>query len=187
MGKYSRKSKKVLEKKSDIGRSWEAELPFPVSVNSMHCYSVNGVYLSDETRRYYAEVRDILRDTYRQRIFDGRLRAEVILHETDKRRRDINNYTKTLFDSLEGFVYRDDKQIDETILKRGEIKEYAHIKIKITQISDEDERETLKEKVKTDFKNKIKDCKEKAILETCGELMLEKLHTFKLEKKKYKK
>lgn len=44
----------------------------------------------------------------------------VVLHEPDKRRRDVLNYSKMLCDALSLIAILDDHQIDEAIVTRGE-------------------------------------------------------------------
>lgn len=126
-------------------KRFEAVIPFPVSVNDMHFLCRGGLVLSTKTRDFYAAI---------NKQFDGqeidlmtyRLRATVYFHESDKKRRDINNYTKTLFDAFEGIVYKDDRQIDETVLYRAEIMPEPCCRVIFEEICEDDERVTIKKK-----------------------------------------
>tara|TARA_Y100000034_G_scaffold125065_1_gene174149 strand:+ start:871 stop:1110 length:240 start_codon:yes stop_codon:yes gene_type:complete len=59
----------------------------------------------------------------RQKAFpkDQRLKLEVLAMPKDKRRRDLDNLLKILCDALESAgVFKNDSQIDEIIIKRGQ-------------------------------------------------------------------
>lgn len=135
-------------------------LPLPVSNNAMYV-PVNGrVVLSKTVREYYATMYNLLQGEGIVPL-EGRLCVELWIHEPDKRRRDINNMTKSLFDALQRCkVYHDDSQIDETHIYRADIVKDGEIKVFITKIKDEDDRMTVKEqeveKNKTEkFDNKL--------------------------------
>lgn len=97
-------------------------LPYPVSANNLHQPARGGGFiLTHEARVYFSQVKLLLSCSSRETLA-GRLRAEVITHEADCRRRDINNCTKALFDALEASsVYLNDAQIDETLITRGSL------------------------------------------------------------------
>jgi Holliday junction resolvase RusA-like endonuclease len=62
---------------------------------------------------------------------DGRLSVEILLSNHTKRKYDVDNYSKALLDSLIGFAYIDDEQIDDlriTRLKSGHGKAIVNIK-----------------------------------------------------------
>ena len=50
----------------------------------------------------------------------GSVKLTIVLHEPDKRHRDIGNYVKMIADALIAIAYIDDSQVDELIVKRGE-------------------------------------------------------------------
>lgn len=117
-------------------------LPYPVSANRLHMTAMNaGVMLTKEARLYYARVKD---EVYRNGVkvkFTGRLCVTVEVYDPDCRRRDINNYTKSLFDALEqAGIYADDEQIDETHIYRRETRRGGAVRVRIKEISNAPER-----------------------------------------------
>lgn len=168
-------------------KKFEAILDFPVSVNAMHLHTRKGVTLTQETRAYYNNTRSVLSELYKDDLMTGRLRIEVTFYESNKKRRDINNYTKTLFDCLEGYIYKNDDQIDETILKRGEIVETPCIKILIEEIKLNDERITIKQLKAINKKELKKQTIEKEVEKNLTKEALESLKAFQQEFEKLKK
>lgn len=93
----------------------EFDLPFPPSTNT-YWRNVRGkVLISAKGRAYKNEV--YARVLEQHGIFKpltGPLKATVELHLPDKRKRDIDNYFKALFDALaHASVFLDDSQIME--------------------------------------------------------------------------
>lgn len=124
-------------------------LPMPVSNNALHTTTRNGggIILTSKARQYYADMQVLLCE-YMQNTpkFSGRLAVDLWVYEPDKRKRDINNLTKSLFDALEHCgVYGNDFQIDETHIYRKEVVKGGKVHVRITQIKEHDERLTLKE------------------------------------------
>lgn len=94
----------------------EFVLPFPPSVNG-YWRSFRGSQIISEKGRYYrAHVARILRDC---EPLSGRLRAKVYLWMPDRRKRDLDNYQKALFDSLvHAGALVDDSLIDRLVVMR---------------------------------------------------------------------
>lgn len=67
---------------------------------------------------------------------EKRLKAEIVLHYPNKRKFDIDNFTKGIFDSLvkNGFCH-DDEQFDELHIKRGEVVKGGMIEIKVWELN----------------------------------------------------
>lgn len=100
-------------------------IPYPTSSNSLYMPTRHGkgIILTPEARLFFSNVKLLLACATRETLH-GRLRVYVTTHEPDCRRRDINNITKALFDALEAAsVYLDDAQIDETLIRRGDLSE----------------------------------------------------------------
>ena len=93
-------------------------LPFPPSTNTYWRHiMVRGsprTVLSAKGRIYRKQVHHVLAEDHRglERL-TGPLRVTMELHPPDKRRRDLDNYSKAVWDALEGIVYEDDSQIRE--------------------------------------------------------------------------
>lgn len=166
--------------------SFELEMDYwPVSSNALHAPMNGGIVLTTAARQYYWQVAEMLRVKYGCKPMLGRIRADVWFHESDLRKRDINNFTKSLFDALEsGKVFEDDSQIDETHLYRGELRSPAQIRIKLTQIDGPIKRKTLKkidEDMKNDQATKKREQQKARTLKRCfGKLVVEDLKSFEL-------
>jgi len=67
---------------------------------------------------------------------DKRLKCEMTLSMPTRRRFDIDNFTKAIFDSLvQNGLCLDDEQFDELHIKRGKVVKGGLIKIKVTELN----------------------------------------------------
>lgn len=105
----------------------EFKVPYkPDSVNShWKKTKMGGMYLSKEGREFRKNVQRYL-SISRFRKVTGKLKVYLELHFKDNRRRDIDNYCKGIFDSLNNFLWDDDEQIYElhTVKKLGTGKDF---------------------------------------------------------------
>ena len=88
-------------------------LPWPPSVN--HYYRKVGprVLISRDGRKYRQVVCSIARQL-NVKPFDCELKMEIHAYPPDRRRRDVDNLLKAIFDSLQhGGIYKDDSQIKD--------------------------------------------------------------------------
>ena len=53
-----------------------------------------------------------------ENILEGDVYCYIEIHFKDKRKRDIDNYVKTIFDCLSGVCYIDDRQITDLRVKK---------------------------------------------------------------------
>lgn len=131
---------------------FKADLPMPPSVNHYWSKSVGRakgksyvhVRLSDRAHKFrndvVAQVADIAQRHGSIRTHNGRIRAVVTLHGATKRSFDVDNYGKGLFDALTYCkVYKDDSQIDEIEIKRGEVIKGGKVAIELYEIEANDE------------------------------------------------
>jgi crossover junction endodeoxyribonuclease RusA len=89
------------------------ELPWPPSVNHYYRRVGHRTLISREGRKYRTEICAILRDL-RLGPLDGELVMTVDAYPPDKRRRDLDNILKSLFDAMQhGGAYHDDSQIKD--------------------------------------------------------------------------
>ena len=58
------------------------------------------------------------RNKYNGPIFKGRLAVHVYLFFKGNRNHDVDNYTKTIFDALNGIAWEDDKQIYDMVVHK---------------------------------------------------------------------
>ena len=105
-----------------VNRIIELTLPYPPSVNHYWRRAGSRTIVSAQGRRFRKQVAAELAFE-RVRRFDGRVAVRVIVHPPDRRRRDLDNVLKALLDALAqpGGAYRDDAQIDELEVLRGEV------------------------------------------------------------------
>ena len=96
----------------------ELELPFPPSVN--HYYRRVGprTLISREGRWFRQRVCAVLA-AMGLRPLAGPLAVHVEIYPPDRRRRDIDNVQKSLFDALQhGGLYRDDSQVVRLVIEK---------------------------------------------------------------------
>ena len=108
------------------------KLPYPPSINDYYGRNRFGsVYVKKPGKAYRKGVIEQLDGV---ETFGGRLSVKVSLTMPDRRRRDIDNIAKCLLDSMQhAGVYKDDCQIDDLRIVRGDVEKpgWADIEIKI--------------------------------------------------------
>jgi len=95
------------------------ELPWPPSVNHYYKKGRGGrLYISKEGQDYRWQTKARL---LRAPMLEGRLKVFVEAYPPDRRRHDLDNLGKCLFDSCQAAgLYEDDSQIDDLhIVRRG--------------------------------------------------------------------
>ena len=86
-------------------------LPYPPSVNRYWRTARGRFYISAEGKLFRERVRLLLADRNTPTL-SGRVAVRVTVHPPDKRRRDLDNVLKALFDALQhAGVFEDDSQI----------------------------------------------------------------------------
>jgi crossover junction endodeoxyribonuclease RusA len=112
------------------------ELPIPPSLNSAYPTDkrTGRRYASPALKNFKKECSYIIKPEYRLN-FAGSISITYIWHFKDKRRRDINNFTKAVDDILTYCkIYRDDCQIDMALNIRGEInKEDPYVEVAVRE------------------------------------------------------
>ena len=91
----------------------------PLSTNQLFCSARGRVFKSKK----YIEYKNILLEQIDKQfpnrvLLDGRLSVEIKLFYKSKRKRDIDNILKGLFDIFNGNVWVDDQQIDYLSISR---------------------------------------------------------------------
>jgi crossover junction endodeoxyribonuclease RusA len=106
------------------------ELPWPPSVNRYYRNVRGKTLISAEGRAYRLAVLDLLGGQVE--TLTGRVAVTVHCHVPDKRRRDLDNLGKCLFDSLtHAGVWEDDSQIDDMRLIRAPLVKGGAVRIEI--------------------------------------------------------
>lgn len=111
------------------------ELPYPPSVN--HYWRRVGfrTLISRGGRRYRRDVVALLA-AGRAAPLRGRLELVVHVFPPDRRRRDLDNLQKALFDALQhAGVYGDDSQIDRLDVRRGPVVPGGKVLVQVTERS----------------------------------------------------
>ncbi len=98
----------------------------PLSVNMMYRSYRGGIRLSKRGRKFKQECLEELdrvlieKDTNIEKVqqLSGDLYVDITLYFDNKRKRDIDNYAKSLLDSLKGILFEDDDQIIDLRLRK---------------------------------------------------------------------
>jgi endodeoxyribonuclease rusA len=86
----------------------------PVSVNNIWRKTKNGVtYKTEKARTFEKLTRIEVLNQYRGKISTGALKVKIELFFATKHKRDIDNYNKQILDSLTGYIWEDDSQIEK--------------------------------------------------------------------------
>ena len=85
---------------------------------------LHGWYTPKRTKRYYEHVRNIFQQLY-PRLNDGTHRWKLVIDVQVKGRQyaDLSNCIKSIEDSLQGCIYKNDKQIWHTEAHRISVKD----------------------------------------------------------------
>lgn len=122
---------------------FKAQLPMPPSVNHYWGKSVKSgggrkyvhVYLTAKAKKFRTSVIAYVAGLNGIRTHQGRIKAVVTLHGATKRNFDVDNFMKGIGDALtHARVYRDDSQIDELVVKRGEIIRGGQVDVELYEI-----------------------------------------------------
>lgn len=98
-------------------------LPLPPSVNSYRTIFRGRMGISKAGREFKAKVSDYVAEYRVPKLGTERIEMKVVLYPRDKRKQDIDNRIKALWDALtDAGVFDDDEQIDILHIERGEIK-----------------------------------------------------------------
>jgi len=93
------------------------------------------VLISRKGRQYRKDIQDL---AWRGRLAaygDARLSVVITAYMPDKRRRDLDNLTKAVFDSLtRAGVWADDSQVDDFRIIRGPVEKPGRLEVEIEEI-----------------------------------------------------
>jgi Holliday junction resolvase RusA-like endonuclease len=112
-------------------------LPLPPSTNKLYGRNrkTGGVYLKKAVREFRLEVWAIVKQTHRKKIY-GPCRAVVTFHPRDYRGGDHDNYTKCLWDAVEGGGLIDnDRQMVDVHYRMGPPIPGGSCLLELTEIS----------------------------------------------------
>ena len=115
------------------------DLPYPPSVN--HYYGRNrngGVRIKGAGKMFRHHVAIIVKQSLRgHRIIDGPIHISILMYPPDRRKRDIDNILKALFDALQhAGVYKDDSQIIKMNIAKEQVVKGGAINVIISTLKD---------------------------------------------------
>jgi Holliday junction resolvase RusA-like endonuclease len=77
------------------------------------------MYVPKDVKEYDERLSEAARRSMKGlEVLEGRLKVRIVLTQSDKRRRDLQNLAKGTLDSLNEIVYKDDSQIDVLVMER---------------------------------------------------------------------
>ena len=93
--------------------------------------------ISKAGKEFKLQVQDYVIDNAVPKMGDKRLQMQVTLFPKDRRKQDIDNRIKALWDALtDAGVFDDDEQIDILIVQRGEISKGGGCLVMIDEIDE---------------------------------------------------
>lgn len=99
-------------------------LPYPPSLNSYYRYNLktHKMYTSKEGKAYRALIKEFLSEfVQKNNTIEENIKLSIILYPPDRRKRDIDNILKVLFDALQdALLIKDDSQIMELHITKQE-------------------------------------------------------------------
>lgn len=109
-------------------------LPWPPTVNTYWRHARGRHYISDKGTQYRKDIIQIIQQQHLNINTTARLKISIIANHPDKRRRDLDNLQKAVFDSLvhAGFM-ADDEQIDDFRVRRGSQVKGGSLEVTITE------------------------------------------------------
>lgn len=107
-------------------------LPWPPTVNTYRVPRPDGkgFFLTSKAKRFKEAVALLVSgDTLK-----GELRLDVTLCPPDRRKRDVDNYVKPLFDAMQcAGVFEDDYQISEFTARRSDVVKGGMVRVEIQE------------------------------------------------------
>lgn len=115
------------------------EIDIPVSANQRLIRSKNSKKLigSKKYRAWFERAVYAIRNQRSRPTIAGRVAVSIVLHYPDKRRRDLDNSLKGLFDAMtHATVWIDDSQIDKLHILRAEPEKPGKLIARVWEILD---------------------------------------------------
>jgi crossover junction endodeoxyribonuclease RusA len=110
----------------------ELNLPYPPSVNTYWGFKGSRRFLTKKANDFKLIVN---LSSKRARFGADKVSIEILLHAPDRRRRDIDNICKPIFDALQAAgVFDDDSQVDQLMVSRGTVIKGGSCVVKIKSL-----------------------------------------------------
>jgi len=116
-------------------KEYVLSLPFPPSLNHYWRTGRGRTYISEAGEAFRTEVIWLIMQARLNKGIASRLKVDILANMPDKRRRDLDNLPKAVFDALThaGFML-DDSQIDDFRVRRGEIEKGGALVVRVTEL-----------------------------------------------------
>ena len=115
-----------------VMRTINMTVPYPPTLNNMFISRGRFRVLSPKARAYKAEVQK-LAQIARIKPIEGDLCVDMYIYRPRKVG-DIDNLSKSLFDSLKGLAWHDDKQVVELHIYRNDDKDNPRVELRIYEV-----------------------------------------------------
>jgi Holliday junction resolvase RusA-like endonuclease len=92
-------------------------------------------YMSAAGKKLKSEYTEQIKSQYKGKPLKTPIEAKIALWHGTKRKSDIDNFSKILFDSFTGIVYEDDSQIERLEITRGYDKENPRIEVELSTVN----------------------------------------------------
>ena len=112
------------------------KLPWPPTVNNYYTVARGRKILSKKGREYKGYVVVVLALGHAPKGLTSRLEVRIDAHPTDKRKRDLDNIVKPIFDALQDYGMFDDSQIDDFRVRRLSIEKPGFVRVYISEINE---------------------------------------------------
>lgn len=111
-------------------------LNWPPQINHYYTVARGRKVLSAKGRKYKIDAAvDLLRQKA-PRPITGRYAVIISVHPPDKRKRDLDNIVKPIFDALVDYGMFDDSQIDDFRVRRMEVEKPGYVRLQISEITE---------------------------------------------------
>ena len=112
------------------------QIPWPPSANTYYRHVGHKILISKKGRAYQKAIQVQAMVEHWERFFRCRLSITILACPPDRRRRDLDNTQKVIFDSLQNAgIYDDDEQIDFFSIERKEVEKPGKVILKIERIN----------------------------------------------------
>ena len=105
--------------------------------STQHIYKIScrggfsKMYMSKDGNEIKESYQKQAKEQWKEKITDKDVELSLVFYHKDKRVRDIDNYNKLVFDSLENIVYYNDKQIRKLYIEMYIDKNNPRVEIRV--------------------------------------------------------
>lgn len=116
---------------------FELYTSYPPSVNNYYVKTQRGVFISQRGKKFRDDLlRDAMEQVGERLNITDKVKVEIVVWPPDKRKRDLDNIKKPLFDAMtHAGLWEDDSLIDQDFTYRGDVVFGGRIYIKVSEAS----------------------------------------------------